>query len=54
MALLGSVLDTLGLQKDRVQLKWISASEGRKFAQAAMEFTEKIRGLGPAKMAKNI
>jgi F420-non-reducing hydrogenase iron-sulfur subunit len=54
MALLGSVLGTLGLQKDRLMLKWISASEGGKFAQTAREFTEKIRGLGPTKMAKDI
>jgi len=53
MALLGSVLDTLGLQKDRVLLKWISASEGGKFARTAREFTEKIRALGPTTMAKD-
>lgn len=54
MALLGSILDTLGLQSERVMLKWISASEGRKFAQIAGEFTEKIKQLGPSPMTRDV
>ena len=49
-ALLESVLDTLGLQKERVNLKWISASEGRKFAEVTTKMTEDIRRIGPSPM----
>jgi F420-non-reducing hydrogenase iron-sulfur subunit len=34
---------------DRFRLEWISASEGKKFAQTMTEFTEQIRNLGPLK-----
>jgi F420-non-reducing hydrogenase iron-sulfur subunit len=34
---------------DRFRLEWISASEGKKFAQTMTEFTEQIRNLGPFK-----
>jgi F420-non-reducing hydrogenase iron-sulfur subunit len=48
------VLDTLKLDRDRVALKWISASEGRKFADTAKEFTEKIKALGPTPMTRDV
>ncbi len=54
MKLLGSVLQTLGLQSERIKLKWISASEGRKFAETATGFTEEIRKLGPSPMTKEM
>ena len=54
MKLLDSVLNTLGIEKQRVTLKWISASEGRKFAQIAEDFTEEIRKLGPSPMTRDI
>ena len=39
----------LGFEVDRFRLEWISASEGKRFAQVMTEFTEKIRSLGPLK-----
>ena len=39
----------LGFEVDRFRLEWISASEGKLFAQVMTEFTEKIRSLGPLK-----
>jgi F420-non-reducing hydrogenase iron-sulfur subunit len=54
MKLLGSVMQTLGLQPERVKLKWISASEGRKFAETATGFTEDVKKLGPSPMTKEI
>ena len=39
----------LGFEIDRFRLEWISASEGKKFAQTMIEFTEQIRNLGPLK-----
>jgi F420-non-reducing hydrogenase iron-sulfur subunit len=52
IALLKRVLDTLGLQPERVQLEWISASEGKKFANYVTEMTEKVRALGPNPMGQ--
>ena len=46
MTLLFSMLEFLGIEKDRIRLEWISASEGNKFAQTMNDFTQKIRSLG--------
>ena len=53
VAILKQVLDTLGLDSDRVQLEWISASEGKKFADTIKQFTEKIRDKGKNPLASN-
>ncbi len=45
---LSSILEDLGIEKERLLLTWISASEGEKFARTVREFTEKIKGLGPS------
>lgn len=41
------LLDAIGIEPDRVRLEWVSASEGRKFANVVSEFTEAIKKLGP-------
>ena len=41
--------DILGWETDRLRLEWISASEGKRFAQIMTEFTEQIQELGPIK-----
>jgi F420-non-reducing hydrogenase iron-sulfur subunit len=51
-ALLQNVIEGTGLESDRLRLSWISASEGQKYAKVAIEFTEKIKGLG-ANLAKS-
>lgn len=40
------ILKYLGL-KDRFRLEWISASEGKKFAELVTTFTNQIKKLGP-------
>ncbi len=50
IAILRLILATLGLDADRVLLKWISAAEGAKFARTMKEFTEAIKKLGPNPM----
>jgi len=45
--LLLKLLDQLGIERERVRLEWISASEADKFARVVNEFTEQIRALGP-------
>ncbi|RLE12960.1 hydrogenase iron-sulfur subunit [Candidatus Aerophobetes bacterium] len=48
-AIIKSLLEYIGIEKDRVQFAWISAAEGARFAQVVKEVTEKVRRLGPAK-----
>lgn len=43
MALLKTVLKTTGFNPDRVWLRWISASEGKLFADTIMEMTDALR-----------
>ncbi len=44
---LKTTLNTLGLDGDRIWVRWISASEGGKFASTMCDFTEEIRKKGP-------
>lgn len=52
-ALTKKILESLGLEPDRVRLSWISASEGQRYADVITEFTEHIRELGPNPLRKN-
>lgn len=38
----------LGLDEKRVRLEWISASEGKRFADVMTEFVNEIKALGPS------
>jgi len=51
IAMLKSVFKSLGLEEDRIFLRWISASEGPEFAKFMREMTEDVRKLGPSKLA---
>ncbi len=46
-ALTRDLLDVLGIDPQRVTFSWVSASEGRKWADVVNETTERIRKLGP-------
>jgi len=52
MVLLENILDTLGIEKERVWIRWISASEGQKFADTMRDMTDAIKKLGPNPIAK--
>ena len=41
------MLRDLGIDPKRLRLEWISAAEGKKYAETMTEFTEQIRALGP-------
>ena len=41
------LLDQFGIERERVRLEWVSASEGEKFAQVVGEMTEQLKELGP-------
>jgi F420-non-reducing hydrogenase iron-sulfur subunit len=51
--LLLKTLEQFGIEKERVRLEWISASEGGKFAQVIQEMSETIRALGPLNWRKD-
>ena len=46
MTLLFSMLDFLGVEKERTRVEWVSAAEGAKFAATMNEFVETITKLG--------
>ncbi len=47
VALLRSLLEGLGIEPERLDLQWVSASEGQRFADAVAAFTNRLRALGP-------
>ncbi len=46
-ALLRCILENMNIEPERVELAWISASEGQRYAKVVNQFTEKVRILGP-------
>ena len=46
--LLKKMLADFGIEEDRVRLEWVSASEGRRFADVVNDMTERVRALGPS------
>jgi F420-non-reducing hydrogenase iron-sulfur subunit len=48
VAIVRNVLEQFGVAPERVWLRWISASEGRLFAETVNEMTEAVRAMGPA------
>jgi len=51
--LLKKVIDEFGIEPERLQIEWVSASEGDKFAKIVEEMVDKIKKLGPNPL-KNI
>jgi F420-non-reducing hydrogenase iron-sulfur subunit len=47
VALLHEVIDQFGIDRDRLWLRWVAASEGNMFAEVVEEMTAKLRELGP-------
>jgi len=41
------LLRQFGVEKERVRLEWVSASEGERYARIVESMTEEIRSLGP-------
>ena len=46
-SLLKKMLTQLGIEDERVQLEWVSASEASRFASIVNEMTKDVRKLGP-------
>ncbi len=53
MAILKTILATLGLEEERVWVRWISAAEGAKFSRTMNELTQAIKKLGPNPMKRD-
>ncbi len=54
MTLLFSMLDFLGIERDRTRVEWVSAAEGAKFAATMNDFTESVRKLGPNRRLEDL
>jgi F420-non-reducing hydrogenase iron-sulfur subunit len=48
--LLHALLADLGIEKERLRLEWISASEGEAVQRVCNEMTEELRALGPLRL----
>ncbi|MHA1199578.1 MAG: hydrogenase iron-sulfur subunit [Candidatus Heimdallarchaeaceae archaeon] len=49
IAIMTKLLEFMGFEPDRVRMTWVSAAEGRKFAEVVKEVTADIKKLGPMK-----
>jgi F420-non-reducing hydrogenase iron-sulfur subunit len=47
LAILKATLQQVGMDEDRVWLRWISASEGRRFADTIAEMVRHLKAKGP-------
>lgn len=50
-AMLGELLDSVGLEPERLRLRWVGASEGELFARTVREMVEDLKRLGPSRLA---
>lgn len=47
VSVIKEILKQFGFEEDRVWLRWISASEGKQFAETVAQMVDRIRELGP-------
>jgi F420-non-reducing hydrogenase iron-sulfur subunit len=47
MTMTRRILERFGIERERLRLEWISASEATKFVKIADEMVEQIKALGP-------
>jgi len=52
--LLQNLLDEFGIERERVRLEWVSASEGGRYASIVESMTEEIRTLGPLNWKREV
>ena len=48
------LLDTIGIDMERIHFSWISAAEGKKFQEYVTEIVDKTRKLGPYQDYKTV
>lgn len=54
MTLFFSMLDYLGIEKERTRVEWVSAAEGAKFAATMNEFVGAVTKLGENKRLEDL
>ena len=54
MTLLFSMLNYLGVEKERTRVEWISASEGAKFSKVMNDFSKTVASLGKNKRLEDL
>ncbi len=54
MAALFSMLDYLGIEKERTRVEWVSAAEGAKFASVMNDFVSTVASLGENKRLEDL
>lgn len=47
LSLLRGLMEFVGVEAERFQVSWVSASEGQKFSEVVTKFTKRIKELGP-------
>ena len=47
------LLEFTGVESDRLFVDWVSASEGKRFAEVVTAFTNRVRNLGPMSLNGN-
>ena len=52
MTVLKKLLEYIGIDDRRVRMTWVSAAEGKKFADVIKEVTEDIKKIGPMKQIR--
>lgn len=52
--LLQDLLASFGIERERVRLEWVSASEGQRFADIVDEMTEQVKTLGPCRFQREL
>lgn len=48
--LMKRLLEFVGIEPERFHVRWISGSEGSKFAEVMRDITEQVRAVGPGKI----
>ena len=54
MALLGSLLEFIGLSRERLLVTWISGNEAERFSATVLGFTKMLRQMGAYEKARDI
>ncbi len=52
--LLQKFTQQMGIEKDRLRLEWISASEGKQFAELVNDMTKTLLSMGPSKVKSSL
>lgn len=52
-AIMHKLLDFTGIGFDRLYVDWVSASEGKRFAEVVTKFTNQVKAIGPMQLKNN-